>query len=414
MKKINFSDSFILLIAFLGPFSITFLDVYNLILISILVLMSLIIQLKKTNSNLLISRESKIFIVCYIISVVFSCIGMLSNLGSFSHVNVFISFISRLITISIGLLTLMLISSWAVSVETYKLKYFINVSFFVTFVFLFFGVYQIISVKYNLPFIETRSNVYGADYTTQQNLGFRLTSLAREPNFYSPLIFESLIISYLVLKKKYYAIFTIITLYIMLKTYSTGVYIHFTFLLFFVFFISKVKPLYKLSLVFILAIFFYDTILNVNFDIYNYVINKFSNEASGDSFRSYVYITIIKEFMNSDLINLFFGNGINTLTNFGDITGNYNLVNVSVSNNLFIDFLWDSGLLGLFSIIFPIVYLFFSNYKYKNNNKYYFCAICLLFSLFVSSLYRSEYTTSHFFWVIGNILVLLNISKREL
>lgn len=412
MKKINFNDAIIFSIAFLGPLSITFLDKYNLILITFLVLISILVQLKKSNLKFEICKEAKVFILGYVIAIFFSFIGMLSNLGDFTNFNILISFLSRLFTITIGLITLIIVSSWAANAKTYKLIYFIKMSFLITLIFLFFGIYQILSIKYGLPFIETRSSVYGADYATQQELGFRLTSLAREPNFYSPLIFESLIISYLVLNKRKYIIFALITLYIMFKTYSTGVYIHFFLLLIFIFIVSNVKIVYKIFLVIFLVVLFKDNLSNYSYDIYDYATNKLLNEMEGNSLRSYVYITVINSLIGLDLIRMLFGNGINTLSNFGDITGNFNLQNVSVSNNLYLDFFWDSGLLGLFSIVFTFIYLFVSKFKKRFYNKYFFCTLCLLLSLLLTSMYRSEYTTSHFFWVISNIIICSNLARR--
>ncbi len=324
------------------------------------------------------------------------------------------NFSSRLFTITIGIIFLYIITYWSAK-NSNKLKVIPKVSFYICFVFLLLAFYQIIAFKYHLPFFETRSFIYGSNSALNSSLGFRITSIAREPNYYSPLLFESLIIAWIVLKRKSFLIFSILTIIIMYKTYSTGVYLHAALLLAILFLTKKTSSLFKLAMT-IVFLFLISIIIYVGLDSTSleYFSDKLRNELSGDSTRSYVIITIITGFLGCHFINQLFGNGLNSLDFYNILsTNNVKNIDFSISNNLIIDFLWDGGIIGVLIFSFGLFYigkLLFNSFR---KNKYFYASFLLFSSFLITSLYRSEYASLHFFWTIANIVILYKLGKEN-
>ncbi|MGG4610055.1 O-antigen ligase family protein [Providencia sp. Me31A] len=408
--KVNPTDFIVYTFAFIGPLSTTFLDSYNLIFCVILfsfLFFLISINKKKTHTN----RVNKIFIFSYL---AFSLIGLFSTLISLSDItseNHLTNLLSRLSTISLTLIILICISTWIHNQEVRKLLNFLKIAFFSTIIFAVIAIYQILAHHYNLPFIETRSYIYGASYEIQQSLGIRITSIAREPNFYAPILIESFLLSFLFLKRSTLYFYVIFSIFLIYKTYSTGAYIHFALISILLFIFIGRNKLTKLIttiilLTSLLSLIYYLTLQE------NYFTNKLLNEMNGESSRTYIYSTIIYEIFNSGFLNLLFGHGVNTLQLFNELANNNYNINFSVSNSLYIDILWDSGLIGLFCFSFGFFLLFLSLNRSARNNKYGTIALFLFLSLLITSIYRSEYTTTHFSWISSIIFVCYQLAAN--
>ncbi|PHM68339.1 O-antigen ligase family protein [Xenorhabdus sp. KJ12.1] len=416
-KKTHSLTNFIVYIyAIIAPLSTTFLDRYNLVLIAIIFSIVFFIKLIKS-PNYKINKVAAYFIFLYLMIFIFSSFGQIYSIYKITDNGYVISVISRILTISTCIITILLISDWAEKQNTNNLLFFLKASFFSTLIFAAFGIYQIIAYKYNLPFLETRSNVYGASHEIQSQLNFRLTSITREPNFYAPILLESILISIVVLNKRLFFLFLSLSLYLIFRTYSTGVYIH-TAIIFALFFIFiEINKVYKLLILILILILIYAfTINELNTDFYFYFIEKLNSEKNGESFRVFVYLTVLNSIIDSNIINILFGHGVNSLQNFSDITGMKSLTNVSASNNLFLDVLWESGILGIITFFIGMFFIgktIYSKKYYLKKCKYRYISFMLFLSVLVTSLYRSEYTTTHFSWVFCNIIILYIIAKKN-
>ncbi|WP_368869590.1 O-antigen polymerase [Proteus terrae] len=411
-NNFNLADLLVLLFFFLAPLSITFFEKQNLVIL-IFCSISFITLNIKSIYKIKIEKIAFIFILFYLIYISISSIGMLFNFNKLNY-SYLANFSSRLFTITIGIIFLYIITYWSAK-NSNKLKVIPKVSFYICFVFLLLAFYQIIAFKYHLPFFETRSFIYGSNSALNSSLGFRITSIAREPNYYSPLLFESLIIAWIVLKRKSFLIFSILTIIIMYKTYSTGVYLHAALLLAILFLTKKTSSLFKLAMT-IVFLFLISIIIYVGLDSTSleYFSDKLRNELSGDSTRSYVIITIITGFLGCHFINQLFGNGLNSLDFYNILsTNNVKNIDFSISNNLIIDFLWDGGIIGVLIFSFGLFYigkLLFNSFR---KNKYFYASFLLFSSFLITSLYRSEYASLHFFWTIANIVILYKLGKEN-
>ncbi len=409
--KNNIIDMIILLFFLLAPLSITFFEKQNLLIVTLLLSFYIFLNIKNIN-RVKMEKINLIFISSYILYIAISSIGMLFNFNKLNY-NYLINFSSRLTTLTIGLVILYAINYW-LDRNPRKLKTIPRLSFYICTLFLLLAYYQIIALTYNLPFVETRSFIYGSNSALNSSLGFRITSIAREPNYYSPLLFESLIIAWIFLKRKSFFIFSILTIIIMYKTYSTGVYLHAALLLGIFLLTKKTGASFKLILTIIILLLI-PIIIYIGLDSTSleYFSDKLKSEVSGDSTRSYVIVTIIAGFLDIPFINQLFGNGLNSLDFYNILAiNNFKEIDFSISNNLFVDFLWDGGLFGilLFSIgLLKIGKILFDSYR---KNKYFYASFLLFFSFLITSLYRSEYASLHFFWTIANIIILYRLGKE--
>ncbi|MDE1489876.1 O-antigen ligase family protein [Xenorhabdus bovienii] len=413
-EKYSLKDLIIYTYALLAPLSTTFFDRYNLILISILFLFSFLLKSSLSSYNYKKNKIAIYFIFSYFIIFMLGIFGYIPIISKIIHNDKILNIISRVFTISICIITIFVVSDWAEKQKNEKLLFFLKVSFFSTLIFAIFGIYQILSHKYNLPFLETRSNVYGTSYEIQQELSFRLTSIAREPNFYSPILFESILISFIVLNRKLFIVFSLLSLYLIFRTYSTGVYIHTAMMLFLALIFLRIKIRYKLTILIIISIMAFVWIINnLHNDFYYYFLEKLNSERNGESYRVLVYLTVLNSILDSNIINFLIGHGINSLQNFSEITETQKLVDVSVSNNLYLDILWESGILGIFSFLIGMFFIGYTIISVKNKNNYRYISFMLFLSFLITSLYRSEYTTTHFTWVFCNIIILYVLAKKK-
>ncbi|MEX9987896.1 O-antigen ligase family protein [Providencia rettgeri] len=406
--KLNLTDLIIYFFALTAPLSTTFLDSFNLVITALLFILFLFLFLLKKKSFTL-NIITRLFLISYTSFILISTFSIFYSLTDISSQTYSYSLFSRLGTSSLILTIIVCITAWANNQPKEKLFLFLKVCFFSTIIFGLFSIYQLAAFEYNLPFIDTRANVYGASYEVQQNIGFRLTSITREPNFYSPILIESILISFIILKRKTFFIFLLFSIFLIYKTYSTGAYIHLLIIMLFVFlFYNKSSRILLLPLVCIIIPILLYTIFSSD----NYFINKLTNELNGESTRSYIYFIILNEFFHSNIFHLLFGYGMNTLQSFNELTHSGYNINFSVSNSFYIDILWDSGLIGI--TIFLLCYIFlFRLLKKHANCKIGIITLALFFSLIITSLYRSEYTTTHFAWITSIIIICHILTMRK-
>ncbi|WP_086971918.1 O-antigen ligase family protein [Vibrio coralliirubri] len=410
----KFNNIIFYIIALTGPLSTTFLDKYNLIFTIIIVSLGFVLRFR-VPMPFQVDNISKLFICSY------SCLVLIGTLSLFisslviTDSNALINTISRTVTLLLGISLVLLVSDWTSRTSIDNLQIFIKCSFYITTLFLFFAVYQYVAFNFNLPFIETRSYAYGVEYSMRESLGLRLTSISREPNFYSPIIFEGVFLAFIYLRRSLFVVFLVISGFVIVKTLSTGAYLHSMLLLcacmVFGRFDKKYKIMVSLSLiVFLLIALFYYSESNV----INYFLNKLSAETSGDSYRSLVLSWIASAFFDSNIIKMIFGNGTNSLMYFSELS-NVNVIDsavFSISNNLILDFAWDYGIIGIFVFLLFVLIAFKEVYFSSGRNQVTLACLFIFLSFCITCLYRSEYTTTHFYWVLCNIIVLNNLGRR--
>ncbi|WP_323903692.1 hypothetical protein [Aeromonas hydrophila] len=286
-----------------------------------------------------------------------------------------------------------------------------------TFVFLFFAYVQQLFFYLHIPFfVESRSDMHGVPQILRSIIPNRITSIAREPNFYAPILIETIILARLIYSGFWQYIFIFSTLVILVLTFSGGAYVHLILLLFF-FIVQRMSftgkgliSLIKILMVFLVFCFVaYIIFENEVAILLDFIEAKTSTESSGTSFRSQVMSAIFSEWSSSSLKSLIFGHGIGTLAFFNEISEGGVYLDFAITNNFYLDYLWDTGIVGiiLFVVFWGYGVAFFFNRR--KTSIFFESGLLLFFSLLVTGLYRSEYVTTHFSWVLALVIVIYRV-----
>lgn len=352
----------------------------------------------------------------FIITPLFLYLAM--GLISFSIVNYSKHFyyteglITRLVNYALLLSNLIVIFL----LDGFRKEKFLKISYYFIFIFIVGGGWQIVSFLTNpnlFPF-ETRSWVHGA---SNSFFSFRVTSFTREPNFFAPLVIEFIILTYALygITKKSIVVMGV-ALVIGLFTLSGGFYAHLLIMILILTLYTDIR--YKLKIFFLVSFSIFLLYIYADQLFYNawdYLIQKFNTESSGGSSRSQVQVeTFIYFLSHSNLKQLIFGYGFGSMMFASDLVNLTGTVNddFRITNNLYLDFLWEIGFLGLTLCIFCWLVAGVFIYRLKDN-RYKRSSLFLFISVLISSLYRSEYVTAHYFVILSCVLILIELSRKS-
>ena len=321
--------------------------------------------------------------------------------------------VGRLFTFVTVLMMVYLLNVWLVASDEKQLKKALKIAFFVLFIFISLGIWQFIGNLIGIPFfIETRDWMHGVPSAIRSLVPKRLTSISEEPNFLSPLLIEYLILIGLVVVRRSikYTLYAL-GLFVALFSFSGGVYINLLLLIFVYGVLSLFRSLMNgvlnsKDIVFILSIFiFFVLIIFIGDILLEFLYYKVQGEAAGQSSRSQFLSSLIQLITDSNFSQLMFGHGMGTmgvLTSFGLPKEEFIF---RITNNFYLDMLWEGGVIGLGFIILFFTSLLFFGLKGYMDNRYIEAGLLLTIHMIITSLYRSEYLSAHFVWVLTIVLV---------
>lgn len=358
---------------------------------------------KYKESTFVIFDEAKVFIGLFFIPIILSLVNIFLNLVFIDNYNysadLFIGSIPRLFNYAVNLiLCIVLTSRKNINFPT-ALNYFL----IALAIFNLFGLWQLLNYYFSIPIIpfETRNLVHSV---VGGVLKYRITSIAREPSFYAPLLAETFILMMFMSevngRKLKYTLIRILVLILMVFTLSPSAYIELIAIFFIMIFRGKwgysIK-IFSLSLIVFLCSFFYNY-LNV-FILYRI-------EHLGDSSRYLLLKTIILEMFNYGVNTICFGIGPKGLEYFKQTTKILvtNDPIHSSTNNIFIDLFVDTGLFGLVCIISLFYYLYRRTSRIKVSN----IPIIFFFHLLLSSMYRANYSSIRFIVIVSILIFIIN------
>lgn len=253
-----------------------------------------------------------------------------------------------------------------------------------------FGIWQIMGNILGIwvPDVQTRSTMYFA-----RGLGFgRVTSLADEPSYLAPFLIDAILI-FIFLRHNIEAILLSIVL---LFSFSFGGLMESIVLISYYFFIasknSKIKIIsVALTVIGIILIIFPQII-----EIITTLISSRAELQSGfdpsQTSRTQGLVFPIFKWTEFDFISIFIGHGPASSKYL--LNSNPNDALFSTSNNIYVDLLYEEGLIGVFCFII-LLCLF---WKYS---KSFFSRSQVLFRIFLihivlSSLYRADYAGARY------------------
>ncbi|WLR41502.1 hypothetical protein LC087_11435 [Bacillus carboniphilus] len=291
------------------------------------------------------------------------------------------------------------------------------------FLLMLIGVWQILYFTTDfIPFIglDTRSYVHSIQGTSM--FDFRITSFLDEPSYLGPLLIDFLILGFLVFCKKWkYVVFIAIpTTVVLLFSFSVSAYANLLLITLFLLIqllkkIDVININYKkvaivsgimLVVLFVFIFIFQDLLLG----FFSPIIGRFGGLLDiNKSSRMYMYVMPAFWLFDHSFLSGLFGYGPGSY----DFLSNtkilpYSLNNLSVSsNNIFVDFLFETGVVGVGLLIVGLTFLFIYLWKRFTKNIYTFIALTEFVHLMITSLYRSDYSTPRF-WVLLLIIFLLS------
>ncbi|ANC78614.1 hypothetical protein ABE65_018150 [Fictibacillus phosphorivorans] len=309
----------------------------------------------------------------------------------------------------------------------YILTYWIGVSFL-----LLIGFWQLLHLTIGVPMfdMQTRSYVHSVGGGAKLFFDFRLTSFASEPSYMVPFVIDGLLIGALVFSslKKYVLWSFLPALFILLFSFSLGGYLNF-FLVFCGFLLLiftthnpfKKKVLYALAGLVGLIVLVGLVNMNLLLEFVGPVIGRldtvFDMQEHERLFLLLMpFVWIIHHAQT--LFQMMFGMG----------PGSFKYLNITqyfpddihkvyvTSNNVYIDVLYEHGMVGFILSLVLIGYFLWYFFKRRNEGKYAQMGFLITLHLSITSLYRADFTSPRF-WMLFIILFilihLLSLKKQE-
>lgn len=389
---------------FVAPMSVTPWNKMALVLVFLISLFMCVIFLV-SRGRLLIEKLPLNLLLCY---VTMFCIGFLSLIiHSGEPFGIFISpdSLGRLFTITSLTLALMAGYAFISSLTDEAAESIRWIWLLPGFTFVMFGIYQVYCNLTGTPFIiDTRDWMHGVPKVIQDAVPKRVTSIAEEPSFVAPILIEAFLLSYFLIYRtalKYTVLAVIAAL--LLLTFSGGAYVNALFIgLVAVAIVLWRFPLGKIHFsLFLLLLLALGLLFSVGQILIEFAINKFVHEAAGGSSRAVFMSDLLTLQFTAPPFSLLFGHGMTSLSQLGEFGMRAEDVLFRISNNMFLDILWESGILGLVAMVLLFTLLLKQSLAIQVKlHKQLSLSFLLTCQMIVTGMYRSEYISTHLIWML--------------
>lgn len=294
----------------------------------------------------------------------------------------------------------------------------------------FFGVWHAFSMYSGaipFPFEGMRTNIHGTDGNLEISIDGvkRLTGICREPSYFAPILIDFILISLVLFNdwKKYF--FVLVGLGLLLLSFSGGGYFNLLMIIgisltFYYLAVLKrvvVKRKFNFKFVYLTIVILFPFIIIIPYmlelGLLNIIIARLPHILDIENHsRLYMVVKPFELILDSNIINIIFGHGIKSyyLLEYGFFLPDGTPFH-HTSNNLFTDFLWEHGVVGLVFVSYLFIYLFKISNAFSNDKKY--IILSLVIHLFSTSIYRGDYASSRFVIIIVFILLLINYFRQE-
>lgn len=413
-------SAFMVLFLIIGPFSITEINKINVLILFVTSFSTFFLCLLigyKIRFWAISYRPSLLYILGFIISLFAILLTREHLTGEFVSSVI----IGRLFTFLTVIFTIVLINMWLSEVQLAQLHRALTIAFSVALLFVLLGHWQFIGNLLGIPFfIETRDWMHGVPSAIRSVVPRRLTSIAEEPNFLSPLLIEYIILASLVIvNRKAKLLAYALGVFVLIFSFSGGVYINALLLVICVGFLSLYRSLVSgrlkgQDLVFIFLVFLgFSILLSIGDILLEFLYYKFQGEAAGQSARSQFLTSLAILISESSITQLIFGHGMATMSVLPDFGLAKEEFLFRITNNYYLDMVWEGGFLGLTCILLFFGYLLFIGFNHYQTNKYFEAGLLLTIHMMITCLYRSEYLSSHFLWVLTLIFICYRIGAYK-
>lgn len=261
-----------------------------------------------------------------------------------------------------------------------------------------FGVWQIISTLTGIwcPEVGTRDQLY---FSSSLNIK-RITSLADEPSYLVPFLFDAFFVFLFLGKQK----IAWLLIGLVLFSLSFAGFMELFLLAIFMLILSgskhKVKIIVSLGLVLVILFIAFRDIAGLVFEIMSSRKELQSGFSMEDTGRTAMIVYPIKSFFREgNVISVLFGNGPGS---FKYLFASHPDCIFPTSNNLYADVLYEGGLISLacIGILMLIIWRMFSRLKSPDNRYEILIVRLFLLHFALTAFYRGDYVSEHFFAVI--------------
>ncbi|CAG9621416.1 O-antigen ligase family protein [Sutcliffiella rhizosphaerae] len=286
------------------------------------------------------------------------------------------------------------------------------------------GIWQFFHFMFGYPMIDlnTRSFVHSVDSNVLFN--FRLTSITDEPSYLVPFLIDALIIGLLIYtsKKKYFLQVFLPCLFVLIFSFSVSGYANLALLIGFlilIFLTTKIENKKKILKYSLFALIPIALILIIQWDFVLKLLEPITGRFNTlfDIHRhSRLYMLVMPLFWLFDFswVNSVFGFGPGSYWFLAKTKFLHHQGPLSVtSNNIFIDLLFEHGILGFLAITIVFIFIAYRLFKVRNEHKYFLYSLILWIHLAITSTYRSDFVSPRFWAVVIIIFIFIELGKRE-
>lgn len=371
-------------------------------------LMFLYVLANKFRLNIVLDKKYYVVAILFYLPIVLSTFGVLINFFLIDDINysfkILVNGLPRLFNYFLMLILLFSSAAMGNDIRIKSLKWF----YISLLVFLLFGIWQFLHFYFDIPiiFFETRDMAHSVVGVAPTH---RVTSIAREPSFFSPLLAELFILSFFLRdigwSKLCIAIIRFLVLFVAVFTLSPSTYLEFLFIFLVLLFRNKINFLSILAVCFIV-------IVTVVFFRYfeEFILYRFVTVS--DSTRFLQIETIFKTMFDMNVFSLLFGigpKGLSFISQITQIDGTGAGIHSS-TNNIFADLFVDNGLFGFLSLLALFGYLYRKAFAIKLSN----LPSLLFVHIFVCCQYRGNYSSIRFIMLINILFILIDYYDKKI
>lgn len=266
------------------------------------------------------------------------------------------------------------------------------------------------------PF-ETRSHVHSA-HGIELGTSLRVTGLAAEPSYLAPYMTDLIAITFMLYgwQKKSIMIASVAILVIGFSLSPTGYFIFLGAIgLAGISLFLKYRGRFSIYIWLLLTIFIpilgVMSIYLLDSRAFEYILTRLVTFTPESSSRAYMNFMVPTWLGEGESLRAFFGYGMKSYALLGEYYNLPNGIPVHItSNNLFVDTLWEAGMIGLFFISALFAYIYISIYKLTIGRGISFLLFYYFFDFLLSSLMRADFSSPRFFifFIISFWLIKMN------
>lgn len=376
-----------------------------------------------------LTKESFWFIAAFFIPAVFSILAALYNAQVILS-NEYIKYLTesmpnRLINMLLFLILIFSILKMIKKISDETLVRIVKAYLIGVGIIMFIGLWQFLHflIGYPMPELATRAFVHSVD--SDVLIDFRLTSILDEPSYLVPFLIDVMIIGLAFMSTYFRYAWKILlpSIFLLVFSFSVSGYANLLIvlgvallLLLTTRYFNRKKIIFSLILLAVPILII--SLLNINLalNFFGPILGRLDTIFDIEQHsRLYMLVMPIIWLFDYSFINVLFGFGPGSYEFLSYTKFLHHQGSLSVtSNNIFIDLLFEHGILGFLFLVSMFIYIAIRLFKKREKHSYYFFGLVLWIHLIVTSLYRSDFVAPRFWAIVIIVFILIELAERSL